>query len=161
MDHGPGVVQTPSLTVSKLDLSGRVTWQYSGRLLNRSAHRIVLEAWFDRDDRPFLDLVLKHGDRFVENYYDDRGYNLYEIFDRDTQTLKGWYCNLSRPASFTASGVSWVDLALDLWVWPDGRRAVLDEDEFDALPLEPAERRHVRNVLLALEQAFEANWPPP
>ena len=33
----------------------------------------------------------------------------------------------------TQDSVSWVDLALDLWVSPDGSQAVLDREEFEAL----------------------------
>jgi len=110
-----------SIAVLKLDLSGEASWQYKGHLLQRGAHSILLEAFFERQDMPFLDVVLKRGDRFVETYYDDRGYNILEIHDRDSAQFKGWYCNLNRPAHITAETVSWVDLALDLWVWPDGR----------------------------------------
>ncbi|MFH1183449.1 MAG: DUF402 domain-containing protein [Chloroflexota bacterium] len=149
-----------NIRVLKLDLSGAVTWQYTGRLLRRSAHSVVLEAFFDRQDTPILDVVLKHGDRFVETYYDDRGYNVLEIFDFDSAKFKGWYCNLSRPAHITAGSVSWVDLALDLWVWPDGRSALLDENEFAALPLQQNERDRVRNTLLELEQASWNKRPP-
>jgi uncharacterized protein len=150
-----------SLNVLKLDLDGRVTWQYSGRLLERGPHHLTLEAFFDKEDFPFLDLQLKKGDRFVETYYDDRRYNVFAIFDRETGLFKGWYCNLSRPATFNGPQVVWVDLALDLWVWPDGRGVVLDRDEFDALPLEPSERADVERTLLELERAFERQQPPP
>ncbi len=36
--------------------------------------------------------------------------------------------------------LSYVDLALDLLVFPDGRQFVLDEDEFLKLDLSPADR---------------------
>jgi len=151
----------PGMSVLKLDLSGQVTWRYTGRLLRRTAHSLVLEAFFDREDMPLLDLVLKQGDRFVETYYDDRRYNILEIHDRDGLQFKGWYCNLSRPARLTPDTVSWVDLALDLWVWPDGRTTLLDQDEFDALVLDPAEREHVKIAVLELEQRFRNRRPPP
>ncbi len=153
--------ETPSITVVKLDVHGQETWKYVGRLLERGQHHVMLEALFDKPDFPFLDLVLKMGDRFVETYYDDRGYNIFAISDRDSQAFKGWYCNLSRPAIFGDAHIEWVDLALDLWVWPDGRRTVLDQDEFDALPLEAAERAHVNTTLLELERAFDGHRPPP
>jgi len=47
--------------------------------------------------------------------------------------LKGWYCNITKPAVVTEDELTFVDLALDLWVWPDMRYLVLDEDEFDEL----------------------------
>lgn len=149
------------MTVLKLDLSGQVTWKYTGRLLRRTAHSLVLEAFFDREDMPFLDLVLKKGDRFVETYHDDRCYNVFEIHDCDSLQFKGWYCNLSRPARLTPDTVAWVDLALDLWVWPDGRTAILDQDEFDALPLERAEREQVKSTLLEFGRHFRNRRPPP
>ena len=129
--------------------------------MERGTHHIVLEAIFDKEDFVLLGVLWKKGDRFVETYYDDRGYNVFEIFDRDSQALKGWYCNLSRPAVFSTSQIAWVDLALDLWVWPDGRRKVLDQDEFDALALDPAERANTQNTLLELQRAFEKQRPPP
>ena len=150
-----------SITVQKLDLHGRVNWSYSGKLLDRGQHHLTLVALFDKEDFVMLDVLWKKGDRFIETYYDNRGYNVFEIFDRDNGLLKGWYCNLTRPARFEANQVAWVDLALDLWIWPDGRRTVLDRDEFDALPLEPAERVRVERTLLELERAFERQRPPP
>lgn len=148
-----------AIRVMKLDLAGAITWQYEGRLLQRPAHAIVLEALFDKPDFPLRDVVLRTGDRFVETYYDDRRYNIFQVFDRDSRQLKGWYCNLSRPALITAGTVSWVDLALDLWVWPDGRTALLDENEFNALPLEGAERLQVLQSLDELKGRFVSRQP--
>jgi hypothetical protein len=149
-----------SIKVLKLDLSGNVTWEYEGRLLRRELHAVLLEAFFDRADMPFLDLALRKGDRFVEAYYDSRWYNILEIHEHDDDHLKGWYCNLSRPAVLTASTVFWVDLALDLWVWPDGKQVVLDEDEFKALGIDPPERNHALAALAELRTDFEARRPP-
>ena len=89
-----------TISVLKLDLSGSTMRRYEGRLLRRDEHALVLEAPFviDLEQYMLLDVVLKRGDRFVETYYDNRYYNVYEIFDRDDGQLKGWYCNLSRPA---------------------------------------------------------------
>ena len=153
----------PAITVLKLDLGGSVMRRYEGSLVRRDAHSVVLEAPFviDVEQYVLLDVVLKRGDRFVETYYDDRYYNVYEIFDRDHGRLKGWYCNLSRPAQISADTVSWVDLALDLWVWPDGRSEILDQEEFDVLPLDAAEREKIGSVVLHLRHEFSKRRPPP
>ena len=147
----------------KLDLSGSTLRRYEGRLVRRDDHSVVLEAPFviDVERYMLLDVVLKRGDRFVETYYDDRYYNVYEIFDRDDGHLKGWYCNLSRPAQIAQNTVSWVDLALDLWVWPDGRSEILDQDEFDVLPLDAEERKQVGSAVLHLRHEFSMRRPPP
>jgi protein associated with RNAse G/E len=99
---------------------------------------------------PFMGITLKRGDRFMETFYTDRWYNIFEIYDRDDGALKGWYCNVSRPALFEGDNcLSYVDLALDLWVAADGTQTVLDEDEFAELELE----RDIRmKALAALEE---------
>jgi hypothetical protein len=53
-----------------------------------------------------------------------------------------------------------VDLALDLWVWPDGTQAVLDQEEFEALPLVQEERERALAALGELQQAFKKERPP-
>ena len=61
------------------------------------------------------------------------------MYARDTGALRGWYCNITRPAVIEEARVSAVDLALDVWVDPAGRTWVLDEEEFAALDLGPDE----------------------
>ncbi len=81
--------------------------------------------------------IIRTGDRFIETYFTERWYNVFEIHDREDDRLKGWYCNIGRPAVMESENtISYVDLALDLWVAPDGSQTVLDEDEFDALDLD-------------------------
>lgn len=138
----------------KKNLAGEVVWQYEGKVLRREDNLLILEAFFDRDDMPFQETVWKRGDRFVETYYADRWYNIFEIYDRDTAALKGWYCNVCQPAVIGDDFVAYVDLALDLWVAPDGRQTVLDEDEFEALHLDEDLKRNARAGLRELRARF-------
>jgi len=148
------------IEVLKKNLAGQVTWQYSGHVLERGTTSIRLEAFFNRPDMPFLDVVLKQGDRYVETYYSDRWYDIFDIYDRDTGARKGWYCNVTRPAEISETTVAYVDLALDLWVSPDGRQTVLDEEEFAGLTLEAQERDRARQALAELQALFEKRRPP-
>lgn len=144
----------------KLNPAGEVSWQYEGRLLKRAPRSVVLEAFFDIRDTPVVDAVLKRGDRFIETFYEARWYNLFEIYDRDDGKLKGWYCNICRPALFTIDTVSWVDLALDLWVSPEGRQTVLDEHEFRLLVMSRQEQRRALTALKQLQRGFVLRQPP-
>ncbi len=99
-------------------------------------------------------MVLKRGDRFVETYFSDRWYNIYEIYDRDTNECKAWYCNVARPAEIEYGKVTYVDLALDLLVFPDNRQLVLDEDEFAALNITAEEAQNARQGLRELQDLF-------
>jgi protein associated with RNAse G/E len=151
---------TDAIKVLKRNLNGEVTWQYEGRVLRREANAVVLEAFFNRPDLPFMDVVLKENDRFVETFYTDRWYNIFEIYDREHGGLKGWYCNIGRPALLSDGAVSYVDLALDLWVSADGKQTVLDEDEFNALSLEAGDREKAIAALAELQTKFQTERPP-
>jgi protein associated with RNAse G/E len=144
------------ITVLKCGLNGEVTWQYEGRVLRRDARCVVLEAFFNREAMPFMDVILKRGDRFLEAFYTDRWYNVFEIYDRDDGKLKGWYCNIGYPAVLEKNVVSYIDLALDLWVAADGTQTVLDEDEFLELPLDEMTRLQAVLALEELRRKFKS-----
>lgn len=144
-----------AVTVIKRNLQGEETWRYTGHILRREPNAVILEARFNRLDTPFQGISLKENDRFVETYYTDRWYNIYEIHDRDDDQIKGWYCNVGQPAVLEADDrLSYVDLALDLWVTPDRQQVVLDEDEFAALDLDPETRSRARLALEELRLRF-------
>lgn len=153
-------IQTPAssrLTVIKRDSRGVETWRYQGELLVRAPDHVVLEAKFDRDDLEFHGMPLCKGDRFVETYYTNRWYNIYEIHAREDDHLRGWYCNIGKPAVLEGDTLSYIDLGLDLLVFPDGRQVVLDEDEFNALDLSPHERNLALTALAELRVYFSGD----
>lgn len=153
----PGIT---NIAVLKRSLDGKVTWQYEARVLKREANCVVLEAFFNRDDMPFMNVVLKRGDRFVETFYSDRWYNIFEIYDRDQGKFKGWYCNIGYPAMVDKGTVSYIDLALDLWVAADGKQTVLDEDEFLELSMDVHTRAQAISALDELKLKFSKKMPP-
>lgn len=148
------------MKILKQNLQGETTWQYDGEALERGKNFIIIEAFFNRDDLPFQDIVMKRDDRFVETYYADKWYNIFEIYDRDDGRLKGWYCNLTKPAVIDDDSIAYVDLALDLWVNADGAQKVLDEDEFEALNLDEETKKNVWAGLRELQIYFESKNPP-
>jgi len=148
------------ITVLKRNLAGEVIWQYEGRVLERRATCVTLEAFFNRNDMPFMGVVLKRDDRFVETFYSDRWYNVFEIYDRDDGVFKGWYCNVGFPAVMEKDTVSYIDLALDLWVAPNGTQTVLDEDEFLGLSMDVMTRAQAASALAELKRKFANKRPP-
>lgn len=146
--------------VQKKDPAGEVKYEYEGVLIHHDERSITLEALFDRNDMPFMDVVLRNGDRFVEYYYTDRWYNIFVIYDRDDERIKGWYCNIGMPADFEDGIVSYVDLALDLWVSADGKQTVLDEEEFENLGLNREMRESALKGLEELKTLFLKHKPP-
>lgn len=149
-----------SVKVQKKNPAGDVTYEYEGVLLRRDENSVALEALFDRADMPFMDVIFKTGDRFIEYYYTDRWYNIFAIHDRDSKEIKGWYCNIGKPAVIEDNMVSYVDLALDLWVGVDGKQTVLDEDEFEALKLNEELKAGALHGLDELKHLFKRKNPP-
>jgi len=138
------------VTVIKLNTARQETWRYSGRILVKKPELVLLEARFNRPDTPFHDILLGLNDRFLEVYFSQRWYNIFEIHDRADDRLKGWYCNVTLPAEIRSGRITYVDLALDLLVYPDGRQLVLDEDEFAALEIDDPTRQGARRALAEL-----------
>ncbi len=148
------------IKVQKKNPADDVMVEYEGDVLHRDENSVTLEALFTRDDMPFMDVVFKKGDRFVEYYYADHWYNIFAIYDRDDGKIKGWYCNIGKPAVIEDGVVSYVDLALDLWVSANGNQTVLDEDEFENLGLNEELSAGALNGLEELNLLFKNNKPP-
>ena len=152
---------TQEITVVKRNATGKEVWHYRGTILKRDSNQIMLEARFRSPDLPFMGTVLRERDRFIETYYTDRWYNIFEIHDREDDHLKGWYCNITRPAILESEDrLSYEDLALDLWVDPDGTQTVLDEDEFAELELDPQTESRARKAMVELKKQFSAELKP-
>jgi predicted RNA-binding protein associated with RNAse of E/G family len=147
------------VTIRKLDHAGRQVTAYPGRVIRREGPVIVLRTEWGRAPLDLGFVVLEPGDRWTETFYADRWYNIFEICASDGR-LKGWYCNVTRPARISADEVAAEDLALDLWVAPDGDWIVLDEDEFTALPLAAEERAAARRAVSELQALVERGAAP-
>jgi protein associated with RNAse G/E len=164
------LAQGSPVHVCKLKPGGALDYAWDGVVLRCDADGIVLRAEFNVDlvERDFA--TFRRGDIFVEFYYWDRCFNVFQISSRDG-ALKGWYANVGLPAELTSKSdeLQYVDLALDVWAGPDGEFVVLDQDEFDALLLEHPDlaeaARRGRQALLELASArqlprWDARNPP-
>jgi hypothetical protein len=140
--------------VIKRNIAREEIWRYPARVLSRKPGAVLIEAFFNRPDTPFHGIILGRGDRFIEAYYSQRWYNLYEIHDRLDDSLKGWYCNVTLPAEIDEDTITYVDLALDLLVYPGGKQLVLDEDEFEELALSSQVRAQALDALQTLRDVF-------
>ena len=144
--------------VRKLKPGGKLDYAWDGVVLRCDEAGIVLRAEFNVDlvERDFA--TFRRGDIFVEFYYWDRCFNVFQVSEPDG-TLKGWYANVGLPAELTPNPgeLQYVDLALDVWARPSGEFVVLDQDEFEALLDEHAELADAasrgRETLLELASA--------
>ena len=117
------------ILVRKLAYDEHETWHWSGKLVERGEGFRVIDARFNARPRDLGYMKLDTSDLFHEFYYSGRWFNIFQVFGSDG-VLKGWYCNICKPARFTDHEISFVDMVLDVFVYPDGRTLVLDEEEF-------------------------------
>ncbi len=150
-----------TVTVYKLDHRGHEVFHYDARVVARAPGMIQIEARFEARDVAHLGpILLRRGDRMVEWFYADRWYNIFEIHDAADDGLKGWYCNITRPAILVDGEVRADDLALDLVVLPGGEVLLVDEDEFAALDIPPSDRVAALAAADDLRRAVAARQPP-
>jgi uncharacterized protein len=74
--------------------------------------------------------VIRPGTISYEYYWLDRWYNVFRFHEPDGQ-LRNYYCNVNVPPTFTDGVLEYVDLDIDIIVWKNWSREVLDLDEFE------------------------------
>jgi protein associated with RNAse G/E len=144
------------ITVIKKDVQGNTKIQYKGEIVERLANGVVIQASWTSPTKELGYTTFEPGDQFIEHYYTDRWFNIFDISSADG-THKGWYCNVTEPAVISDNQIEQVDLVLDVWVSPEGETLVLDEDEFaDDQTLSDEQRRDARQGLQAILQLIAA-----
>ncbi|MFD3837853.1 DUF402 domain-containing protein [Streptomyces sp. NPDC058642] len=122
-------------TTAQLDVvlvkAGRTKIRYPAELVGDDGNHVTVRAaWAGDGVRDFGFVRFEPGDVFTEHYWRDRWYAVKEVRAGDG-TLKGWYCDVTRPAVRSGAELVVEDLDLDLWRSADGRDVLrLDEDEF-------------------------------
>ncbi|MFP8944482.1 DUF402 domain-containing protein [Streptomyces fenghuangensis] len=163
---GPETILAPDDTVTVVlrKSRGRQVRYPATAERDDGVHAVVRAPWAGPPVRDFGFVRFESGDVFTEHYWRDRWFSVKEVRGPDGG-LKGWYCDVTRPAAVAQGTLTTWDLELDLWVSPD-RSAVLrlDEDEFaeSGLPeSEPETAARARRALdelerLAREGGFDA-----
>ena len=117
------------ITVVKLNPLGEAKVQYQGEIVERTPHKVIIQAYWSRDAKNLGYTSFETGDRFREYYYTERWFNIFDIASKAGER-KGWYCNIAAPAVLFDNRIEQVDLFLDVWVTPKGETLILDEEEF-------------------------------
>ena len=114
------------------------------------------------------EVVMDRGYRAVWFLFKDKPYDVGRFY-RPDGTWTGYYADVLEPVRWRGDDPATlepiVDLFLDLWIAPDGRYAVLDEDEFEEAIgrgiLSHQQIEHARRVLQELTEATERDAFPP
>ncbi len=105
---------------------------YKHQLVYENARFMVTRAPF----RPSQSLIAEVPElrdltyRAVWFVFDGKWHDLGKIC-RPSGRVEGYYSDIIRPLERTDQGLKIDDLFLDLWILPDGRYRILDQDEFE------------------------------
>lgn len=141
-------------------VAGRYSFHWQAELVASGESFRRVRAIFAVPARQVGRVIFTPGDVMIETYYNHCWYNNFTVFNGGSPDVKCVYLNLSRPAVFSAEVVTWDDLALDLVVYPDGSRDLLDQDEFASLNLDfPTRKRCWSTVDMLLDLPFTELLP--
>ncbi len=118
------------ITVNSRFYDGKLKRSWNCRLTDIEGNALTLVGEFEASvTHPDLGLI-SAGTISHEYYWLDRWYNVFRFTEPDG-TFRNWYCNINMPPVFNDMTLDYVDLDIDILIWPDGRVIVLDEDEFE------------------------------
>lgn len=111
-------------------------------------------------------ITFQTGDTLHEVFSPSHPFDAFAVYGPDA-ALKGWYANVTHPALLEPCGdglqLVWHDLYVDVVATPDGRMAVLDEDELNEAGIAHSDPDLHRRILTALDELiarFHARRPP-
>lgn len=156
MGTAQGALAVGSEVRVRLVKAPRPDVEYPAVVLSDDGTHLVVEApWAGAPARDLGFVRFEQGDVFTEHYWRDRWYSIKEVRDA-AGALKGWYCDVTRPARAAAGLLVVDDLDLDLWRSADGRTILrLDEEDFIASGLtqrDPVAAGQARRALDELER---------
>ena len=123
---GPNTITVNS---RKYDSSIRRSWQCE--LIEHVDDGLVLVGVFETAvSHPDLGLI-KPGTVSHEYYWLNRWYNIFRFHGPDG-TFRNYYCNINMPPVFESGVLDYIDLDIDVVVWPDSTYQVLDLAEYEA-----------------------------
>jgi hypothetical protein len=130
--------------------------RYQARVLADDGTHLVVRAPYAGDGPHDLGYTMfEPGDVFTEHYWRDRWFSVKEV-RRPDGSLKGWYCDVTKPVRIDGDTVVSDDLDLDLWLSGDGQEILrLDEDEFLASGLPQADPATADRARQALDELAE------
>ncbi len=126
MNSGP----LKQITVNSRKFDQRIRRTWTCRLIEKNDPLIVLVGEFDRDVKhPGLGSISR-GTISYEYYWLDCWYNIFRFHEPDGQ-LRNYYCNVAMPPTLANGILDYVDLDIDVVVWPDNSYEVVDRDDFE------------------------------
>jgi protein associated with RNAse G/E len=144
-------------TVNARGLDGNLKKSWKCRRLNSEDSTLILLGESAEDIQHSELGLIRAGTLSYEYFFADRWYNIFR-FEEPSGDLRNWYCNISMPPVIYDRMVEYVDLDIDIVIWPDRRFKLLDVDEYEENArrhdLSDTAREQVSHALTEIQAAF-------
>jgi protein associated with RNAse G/E len=118
-------------TINSRRFDGSIRRSWSCKLIERDEPRLVFVGVFEFDVEHAELGSISRGTISYEYYWLDRWYNVFAFFEPDGH-FRNYYCNINMPPALKDTELNYIDLDLDVVVWPDGSIVTLDRDEYES-----------------------------
>ena len=148
------------LTIVKRAPDGSEAARYPGVVIDVAAPSpwLAAQARWVRRAVQTGELWFLPGDELHEFFSPHDWFNAFSVFSPEG-TLRGWYANVTYPATIDFDAdppiLIWHDLYVDVILLPDGNPVVLDEDELDASGLASANPDLHARILATRDELLE------
>lgn len=119
-----------SITINSRKFDGSVRRSWRCDLTGRDGPLLVFLGVFDSEVNHSDLGIIRPGTVSYEYYWLDRWYNVFRFHEPGGE-LRNHYCNINMPPVFQDGVLDYVDLDIDVLVWPDGGYKILDMEEFE------------------------------
>ncbi|QYO65602.1 DUF402 domain-containing protein [Leptolyngbya sp. 7M] len=143
------------ITVCARSNDGSLKKSWNCRVLNFEGNTLTLEGTFNVSlEHPRLGRI-ELNTKSIEHFWLDRWYSIFIFFNPDGK-LRNFYCNLNLPPSLNYGSLDYIDLDIDIVVWPNGSVEVLDSEEFELNAQKFGYDEIIRSgVAMALDEILE------
>lgn len=118
------------IIVNALRYDRSIKRSWSAGLVNDNDGHIVVIGRFSLDVRHDDLGDIAKGTVSIEHFWLDRWSNVFCFYEPDGR-FRNYYCNIALPPTFDGQTLEFVDLDLDVVVWPGEAPVLLDEEELE------------------------------
>jgi protein associated with RNAse G/E len=118
------------LTVNAYDLGGNLKKSWKCRKLDSEGSTLILLGEFAEDVQHNELGLIRASTLSYEYFFPDRWYNIFR-FEEPAGVLRNWYCNITMPPEISDHTIDYVDLDIDVLIWPDHSLKILDVEEYE------------------------------
>jgi len=105
------------------------TQRFLCNVLHREANYLVVSFHSEKEGN-IKDIVIPSGSTTIAHYWTDRGYVVWRMYEPEGLPI-GTLFHIVKNVTITDRHVQYLDLIVDIWIAPDGKLRVLDEDELE------------------------------